>query len=131
MARQDDIQHQRSLLEIHRRTLGHMLRQAAAYGGVDFAPSATTHTIRTARADIERIKEILRGWGVTIDDLPDDQESVTPPVVHGTRPAATTVNIYGPIHSGSTSIGGQQTIEQMEVSMGDTFNISNVSGSVL
>jgi hypothetical protein len=133
MPSQDDIRHQQSLLEIHRSTLGHSLRQAAAHGGVDFAPAATAYSIRSARAEIQRIKGVLHGWGIAVDDLPDDLEAPTPAaaVSRARSPSSPTYNFYGPIHSGATSIGGEQTIESMEVTMGDNINISNVSGSIL
>lgn len=129
----DEIQHQQALLDIHRRTLAHALRQAAAHGGVDFAPPATAHTIRTARAEIQRIKALLRGWGSAVADHPDDRESpASPPATSGPRLLGSpTFNFYGPIHSGATSFGGEQAIEHMEVTMGDNINISNVSGSIL
>jgi hypothetical protein len=133
MPSQDDIRHQQSLLATHRQTLSHYLRQAAAFGGIDLAPPATSNGIRSTRAEIQRIKGILRGWGVARDDQPDDEAGPVPapPETAGPAPASSTFNFYGPIHSGATSIGGRQHIEPMEVTMGDNINISNVSGSIL
>lgn len=134
MPSQDDIRHQQSLLDIHRRTLAHSLRQAAAHGGFDFAPAATAHTISTARAEIQRVKDVLRGWSVAVDDQPDDEAPAnTPPPLTSVRMSvgSPTYIFNAPIHANATSFGGEQTIEHMEVTMGDNINISNVSGSIL
>ncbi|MBK9709726.1 MAG: hypothetical protein IPO81_00070 [Kouleothrix sp.] len=133
MPSQDDIRHQQSLLDIHRATLAHSLRQAAAYGGVDFAPPVTATTIRSARADIQRVKGILRDWGVAVDDLPDDVEApattLTPPRL---APAGSPTFVFNaPVNASAASFGGTQAIDRMEVTMGDNINISNVSGSIL
>ena len=48
----DDIAQQRGLLATHRRTLAHLLQQAAAHGGRPFAPPATANGIAEQRAEI-------------------------------------------------------------------------------
>src|SRR5258706_4922495 len=72
MSRSEDIAQQRNLLEIHRRTLAHYLNQLAIQGEA-YAPPGVTHGIREARAEIRRIKKVLRNWGVPIDDHPNDE----------------------------------------------------------
>jgi hypothetical protein len=72
----DNIANQQQLLQAHRRTLTHLLQQAAAYGGVSFVPAATASGITEARVSIAKCKAILRSWAATVDDLPDDNESL-------------------------------------------------------
>jgi nucleoside phosphorylase len=83
MSREDDIAHQLRLLGIHRKTLAHYLGQAATLGM--FTPPYIAYGISQARAEIRRIKSILRGWGTTVEDHPDDEEQQTAPT-----PASTT-----------------------------------------
>src|SRR5262245_44026589 len=68
----DDIESQLLRLETIRRTLAHLLQQAAAHGGLPFAPPATANGIAEARTAIARIKAILREQEVYVDDHPDD-----------------------------------------------------------
>ena len=58
-AEQDSINTQFELLAAHRRTLAHLLHQAAQYGGVAFAPPQTANGIAEARIEIARIKAVL------------------------------------------------------------------------
>lgn len=67
------IDQQRQLLTAHRATLAHYLIQRAQLGS-GYAPPGITNGIAEARAEIRRIKEVLRGWGVVVEDLPDDEE---------------------------------------------------------
>ncbi len=66
----------------YRRTLAHLLRQAAQYGGVLYAPPQVAPGIDEARSNIRRIKATLRDNDVRVSDSPDDelssQETVTP-----------------------------------------------------
>lgn len=71
MASKEDIAHQKNLLTIHRRNLAHYLGQQAAFGTA-FTPPVVAHGITEARSNIQRIKGILRGWGIIVDDHPDD-----------------------------------------------------------
>jgi len=73
MPSQEDIKHQRSLLEINRRNLAHYLRQRDTLGAA-YAPPGVANGILEARANIQRIKGILRGWNAPADEHPDDQE---------------------------------------------------------
>jgi hypothetical protein len=68
----DDIESQHLLLAATRRTLAHLLQQAAAHGGLSFAPSATANGIAEACTAIARTKAILREQAVLVDDHPDD-----------------------------------------------------------
>jgi hypothetical protein len=53
MLNQDSINTQLALLAAHRRTLAHLLHQAAQYGGISFAPPQTANGIAEARAEIQ------------------------------------------------------------------------------
>ena len=72
MASQEDIAHQRNLLSINRRNLAHYLKQRDTLGQA-YAPPGVINGIAETRANIARIKGILRDWGVPAEDLPDDQ----------------------------------------------------------
>src|SRR3954447_17370022 len=87
MPSQEDIRHQLGLLEIHRRNLAQYLKQQGLIGEA-FAPPMIVNGIRMERENIARIKNILRGWGVNVDDLLDegtpdaeatDRQSITSP----------------------------------------------------
>jgi hypothetical protein len=71
-ASDDAIDAQRELFDAHRRTLGIYLKRLAQLGSANAAPEAF-HGIREAREGIQRCKAALRGWGVAVMDLPDDQ----------------------------------------------------------
>lgn len=68
-----DIEQQQNLLDAHRETLAHYLVQQARLGK-DYAPPAVSAGIRDSRAQIARIKVILRAWNVDVEDLPDDSD---------------------------------------------------------
>jgi hypothetical protein len=65
------IDDQRGLLVSHRRTLAIYLKQLAQHGSAN-APPSIEHGIREARAAIHHAKAALRGWGLAVDDHPDD-----------------------------------------------------------
>lgn len=69
--RQADIEHQMSLLNIHRRNLGHLRSQLRELGA--HAPPYVRNGVLDAMGDISRIKTILRDMGQTIDALPGDE----------------------------------------------------------
>jgi outer membrane protein assembly factor BamB len=71
-ASQEEIDQQRMLLMTYRRTLAHYLSQQATLGTAHIPPEVT-HGIREARDNIRRIKGILDGWGVPVEDKPDDE----------------------------------------------------------
>jgi hypothetical protein len=83
MPSQQEIDEQQDLLATYRRTLAHELRQAAAYGGETYAPPNVANGIDEAREHIAHIKTALRGWGVEVEDLPNDEtpQSPVPPVL--------------------------------------------------
>src|SRR5947208_11653512 len=66
------ITQQLALLATHRRTLAHLLRQAAQYGGEVFAPPQTANGIAEARVEIRRIKAVLHGNDTQVNDEPND-----------------------------------------------------------
>lgn len=84
MPNQEDIDHQQELLSLHRRTLAQYLKQEALHGEA-FVPPAVSHGITDARAEIGRIKTILRSWEIAVADHPDDAAS--PPGAASLSPA--------------------------------------------
>ena len=73
MPTKEDIDHQRELLAIHRRTLAHHLKQRATLGEA-YTPPGVSHGIDEARKNIRRIKQTLRGWNQIVENHPDDEE---------------------------------------------------------
>jgi hypothetical protein len=135
MPDQTAIDSQQALLAAHRRTLAVYLQQQAQLGTA-YEPPAVANGIAEARTAIQRIKATLREWGVAAEDLPDDSDVTASAPAATTRPlppssARNMFHFHAPIHSGTTSIGGEQTFEEVTVNMGDNINISNVSGSVI
>lgn len=76
MASFEDIQHQRSLLEIHRRNVRHYQSQLRRLR--DATPVGTFTSIKEERDAISRIQQILMGWGEaspsSIEDEIDEWE---------------------------------------------------------
>jgi hypothetical protein len=68
-----EVTHQRELLKIHRTNLEVYLKQRAEYGTKQ-APPIVIHSIQHSRDELRRIKAILRGYGVAVDDLPEEQD---------------------------------------------------------
>ena len=64
---------QLTLLAMHRRTLAHLVEQAAQFGGEVFAPPSTANGIAEARSQIRRIKKHLRTNGAQVEDAPNDK----------------------------------------------------------
>jgi hypothetical protein len=64
----EDTAEQKGLLAEWRRTLIHLLRQTAQYGGEVFTPPVTANGITTARREIRHIKARLRALGVPVQD---------------------------------------------------------------
>src|SRR5690349_5827994 len=89
MPSQDDIDRQLQLLDAHRATLNHYLVQRARLG-TGYAPPGVSNGIAEARAQIARCKVVLRGWGATVEDHPDDEDRPpTPDRVQVPTPATT------------------------------------------
>jgi hypothetical protein len=74
MINKEEIAQQERLLEIHRRTIAHYLKQRALLG-VAFAPPAIAHGIHEACEEISHIKTFLISQGVSVTDHVND----TPP----------------------------------------------------
>jgi DNA-binding response OmpR family regulator len=72
MYTEKDITNQQERLATNRRTLAHYLAQMAAIGSINIPPSIA-HGISEARDNIRQIKKALYGWGVVVDDHPDDE----------------------------------------------------------
>jgi hypothetical protein len=66
------VEHQRNLLRIHRTTLAAYLSQKEQLK-LGQAPPIVINSIQHSRSEIQRIKAILRGWGVAVDDLPEEE----------------------------------------------------------
>ena len=73
MSTAEDIIAQQKILVANRRTLALYLVQQAAQGGASFAQAGVANGIVEARAQILHCKETLRGWGVTVENHPDDE----------------------------------------------------------
>lgn len=71
-----DIQHQRDLLAQYRRNVAHLLRQVAGYGGITSTPTHIINELNSNRQQISAIKTILRSWGSSENDHPDDAATV-------------------------------------------------------
>jgi hypothetical protein len=67
----EEVATQRGLLKIHRTNLSIYLKQQSEYveGQV---PPVIIHSLNLNRNAIQRIKAILRGFGVEVDDLPEE-----------------------------------------------------------
>jgi hypothetical protein len=72
MLDEEIIPQQQQLLGIYRRNVQLLLIQAAQHGGEAFAPLLIANGLHEARRQIGHIKETLRAYGVTVEDLPDD-----------------------------------------------------------
>jgi hypothetical protein len=103
MLNPDIVNAQLELLAAHRRTLAHLLTQAAQYGGVAFAPPQTANGIAEARAEIQRIKAVLRAGGVVVEEEPGDE--APPPIAIVAVPHA------GDVVGGDTVLGDQTNID--------------------
>ena len=77
MPSQEDILGQEELLAAYRQTLRTHLRQRATLSTA-YTPPGVLQGIAEARANIRRIKSVLRNWGVVVDDHPDDEELAFP-----------------------------------------------------
>lgn len=69
-----EVLHQQKLLDIHRTTLLTYLKQVGRIGENQATP-IMINSIAHARDEIEKIKAILRGWNVPVEDLPEDESS--------------------------------------------------------
>jgi hypothetical protein len=94
----DDIAHQQELLRINRCNLALYLQQRDLQGAAFVTPAIASGIVE-ARANIARIKGILRGAGVAVEDHPDDAAPPGPPAVPRPAPGGS-VTITGGVVSG-------------------------------
>jgi hypothetical protein len=73
---QEEIVQQQGLLAIYRRTLAHLLQQAAQYGGETYAPPHISNGLHEAREHIRQIKAALRTRHVSAEDAPEEEPSL-------------------------------------------------------
>src|SRR5262245_27711842 len=73
-----DINDKQEQLESHRRTLAQLLLQQAKFGNV-YVPPHVVNDIANTRENIQRIKSILEGWGISVSNHPDDVALPTRP----------------------------------------------------
>src|SRR5262245_51436600 len=99
---QETIAQQHELLTTYRRTLAHLLQQAAQHGGVTFAPPQVFHGISEAREQIQQIKATLRGHGIAVEDLPGEElpsqpahPSTMPGTVRGAPEVVQNITVSG------------------------------------
>ena len=90
----NDIQAQQQLLAQYRRTLTVLLGQRASLGK-DHAPPSNANGIDEARNNIRQIKVTLLRWGVSVEDLPIDEESINPNVAPQFRSSNTETKTRG------------------------------------
>jgi hypothetical protein len=109
MSDQEAIQSQLEILAAHRRTLAHYLRQEALVGSAHAKPEIS-HGVSEARDQIRRIKTILRGWGIAVEDLPDDE--IAPPV--------SAFPFTVPFMDNIDFVGRQEVLEQLHSLLLDT-----------
>ena len=74
----NEIDHQHRRMEAHRATLAHYLDQVSILGSA-YTPPGVGAGIREARAGIAQCKAALHGWGVAVDDHPDDDAASSQP----------------------------------------------------
>ncbi len=88
-----EIAHQQTLLTTYRRNLSHYLKQQAALGEA-YTPPGVANGILEARSNIQRIKHILRGWNVAVEDYSydDDPVPLTPPFAPPVPAPTTTID---------------------------------------
>ncbi len=68
----EEVDTQRELLKIHRTNLSIYLKQQSEYVAGQVRP-VVIHSLNLNRNAIQRIKAILRGWGIAVDDLPEEE----------------------------------------------------------
>lgn len=126
MASQEDIEQQQDLLSTHRRTIAHLLRQAAAHGGETYAPVSVANGMYEARQNIANTKAALRSWGVEVEDLPDDIASV----VHFSSAAMVSAPVALPSYGACVVIASERLADQQENHFGALAVAISVIGMV-
>src|SRR5262249_8710871 len=72
---------------IHRSNLALFLEQRATLGA-SFVPPGIVNGMREARGGIRQAKTVLRGWGIPVEDHPDDEDPASAEGASALRPAA-------------------------------------------
>lgn len=133
MPSQGDIRYQQQLLQQHRATLRHFLRQRGAQSQI-FELPAVAAGITEARQGIAQCKTALHGWGVAVEDLPEDDDIQPMPSVrtaHTERRATYSMAEYSLFWRWvwTTAIGGTvgAAIGQM-IQMSVTLSLCTVLG---
>lgn len=149
----DEINAQQALLQTARTHLATLLRQQFAFGA--HTPAYILTEIAGYRDKIAQIKQSLRSAGVPVDDHaqdtpgPEASNSAAPTQpslssglnlsgdivfgnkIDGDHVGGSKYTFNAPITAGAASFGGEQRIDKLDVTQGDSFNISNVSGAIL
>lgn len=101
MPEDETIRNQKQRLKDHRQNLELFLRQKVLQGGDAYVRAEVAGGIRENRKEITRIKTILRGWGIAVEDHPDDTEPPGPeqPPTNSPSPPSS----EGPIHSSNST----------------------------
>lgn len=73
--RQEEIRDQWILLKSHRNRLNTFLYRRSIQGNA-YIPPEVSFGIYEARNDIKRVKTILRDWGESVKDHPDDEDEI-------------------------------------------------------
>ena len=134
MPKQEDIKHQLNLLAINRRSLAHLVQLAARHGGESEAPTHVFNSLADTRASVARLKDILRDWGVHVDDDPNDVAPPPPdPSLRERQPVCgANVNIYGGTFSGPVAQAGGSSVSTTFNQPGWTVqgNVYNIAGDL-
>ena len=69
----EEITSQLKLIETNRRALALLVQQQARFGSI-FVPIYILLDIEQRRTNIRGVKATLRGWDVTVEELPEDEE---------------------------------------------------------
>jgi FAD/FMN-containing dehydrogenase len=93
MPNREEIEQQQQLLTTYRHNLALYLQQRAQLGAA-YIPPNIANGIRDACNNIERVKHILRGWNIQVEDHPDDLAAFPqePVIRKGQRKRASTNN---------------------------------------
>ena len=87
MPTSQDIADQQRLLAQHRQNVQTLLEQITSQGGAIHASLNLRNTLADAQKDIGRCKAILRGWGVRVDDHPNDADVVPAAMRRRSKPS--------------------------------------------
>ncbi|GAB4191135.1 MAG: hypothetical protein OHK0022_04640 [Roseiflexaceae bacterium] len=74
MPTNEDIREQLSRLTLHRANVNQYIKLRIRRGGPAFSSPDIENSLIAERREIGRIKAVLRNWGVTVEDKPEDAE---------------------------------------------------------